>query len=938
MMIVDISQRMRNDTLTPSLTVSEPRGLAVRQTAYCQRDAQLQQQERVTRHTFDPAGRSTASWDARAWTSERGPNVSRVHSLTDRTILIDSVDAGWRLVLPGEAGQVLMAWDGRDSQPQTEYDASLRPLAITEQSRVVERFTYGSAQGTGHNTCNQLVRHDDPAGTHLFSDYGLLGSALAETRQFSLSLNSPDWPVAVSERDALLDADGQTTQYRFNALGEPISQTDAMGNIQRFKHTVAGQLKETHLQLADAAGYQTLVSDIRYNAVGQVERETAGNGVVTSSAYDPASGRLIELTSAVTGKPPLQQLKYAYDPVGNLLQIEDIAQPIRFFANQQIDPINRYRYDSLYQLIEASGREVKTGSSHGPTLPDLQNLPPDPNQMANYTQTYDYDAAGNLLEMRHVGAQSFTRKMRVASGSNRSLPEGESDAEIAAGFDANGNLQELVRGQSLSWDARNQLQHVTAVRRRDGPDDTETYVYDGGGQRCRKVRSAQTNNRTLSSEVRYLPGLEIRCEPNGETLHVITARASRNGVRVLHWAANKPTDVQNDQVRYSLGDHLGSSALELDDQADILSQESYYPFGGTAWWAAKSVLEANYKSNRYSDKERDATGLYYYGSRYYAPWLQRWINPDPAGAIQGLNLFRFVGNAPAHHIEKDGRIYEGMNDIFEQGWTSAGHTIIARGLDQFPPNDAATVRSALSKTEGIYQDALNMINTYPQESASVMRSYFGYDHSKVTPVVVNTWGKTRGLLSEYQGPWGDGKFVGVESDSALGFVNQLDFHGRIALNLKTLNSDEFTVTLGHEVSHLAYVHGFTNVGPSTEDYFYLFEKKLKKLVSVNRDSRYDDPHQFVSDIIMGAGLTLDYLSMSPWIIPEFIAAVAAVHCGPESITTVDEAISAFNRNTYVSAALASNNADSLALAAHGLHRTYQRKAANASLFNELLRA
>ncbi|RMN48970.1 putative insecticidal toxin complex, partial [Pseudomonas syringae pv. apii] len=87
----------------------------------------------------------------------------------------------------------------------------------------------------------------------------------------------------------------------------------------------------------------------------------------------------------------------------------------------------------------------------------------------------------------------------------------------------------------------------------------------------------------------------------------------------------------NDQVRYSLGDHLGSSTLELDQQGGLISQESYYPFGGTAWWAARSAVEAKYKTVRYSGKERDASGLYYYGFRYYAPWLQRWINPDPAG-------------------------------------------------------------------------------------------------------------------------------------------------------------------------------------------------------------------------------------------------------------------------------------------------------------------
>ncbi|MBC8878817.1 RHS repeat-associated core domain-containing protein, partial [Pseudomonas cerasi] len=61
---------------------------------------------------------------------------------------------------------------------------------------------------------------------------------------------------------------------------------------------------------------------------------------------------------------------------------------------------------------------------------------------------------------------------------------------------------------------------------------------------------------------------------------------------------------------------------------------------------------------RYSGKERDASGLYYYGFRYYAPWLQRWINPDPAGDMDSLNAYNFVSNNPVMLIDKDGRVGE----------------------------------------------------------------------------------------------------------------------------------------------------------------------------------------------------------------------------------------------------------------------------------------
>jgi RHS repeat-associated protein len=61
------------------------------------------------------------------------------------------------------------------------------------------------------------------------------------------------------------------------------------------------------------------------------------------------------------------------------------------------------------------------------------------------------------------------------------------------------------------------------------------------------------------------------------------------------------------------------------------------------------------KEYRYSGKERDdSTGLYYYGARYYAPWLGRWISADPAGTVDGLNLYEFVGGNPITGIDIGG--------------------------------------------------------------------------------------------------------------------------------------------------------------------------------------------------------------------------------------------------------------------------------------------
>ncbi|RMO70531.1 Insecticidal toxin protein, partial [Pseudomonas syringae pv. aptata] len=432
-------------TNTPQLAVSDSRGLPVRSVQFYRGADGQPVDARVTQYYFDKAGRLIASRDPRFSSRLKygicAPvNLMQIVSLSGALLLSKSVDSGWRVSLNGEAGQLVDSCDGRENPRQIEYDRLLRPLAINESGRMTERFTYGGPATAEHNQCNQLIRHDDTAGSRLLLDYGLSSRALREKRYFLQSPDSPDWPLAEPDRDALLEPVGLQTRWAFNAQGEAQVQTDANSNVQRFSHGVDGQLRAVELTLANTEQPQTLVSAIHYDAFNQVEQETAGNGVVSRYVYDQQDGRLIELSALSADGSVLQKLNYSYDPAGNVLLINDASQPDRYCGNQRIEPINRYCYDTLYQLIEATGREVRNGASHGPALPGLQPLPTlDPCQVSNYTQSYSYDAAGNLLQMRHEGAHNFTRNMHVAPDSNRSLPDDDGDVDFATSFDANGN-------------------------------------------------------------------------------------------------------------------------------------------------------------------------------------------------------------------------------------------------------------------------------------------------------------------------------------------------------------------------------------------------------------------------------------------------------------------------------------------------------------------
>src|SRR6185295_12745253 len=108
-------------------------------------------------------------------------------------------------------------------------------------------------------------------------------------------------------------------------------------------------------------------------------------------------------------------------------------------------------------------------------------------------------------------------------------------------------------------------------------------------------------------------------------------------------------------VRMQLGNHLGSAVLEVDGEGAVISYEEYHPYGTTAYRSGASGAEVSLKRYRYTGKEKDEeTGLYYHGARYYACWLGRWTSADPAGLVDGSNLFVYVQDNPIIHFDPTG--------------------------------------------------------------------------------------------------------------------------------------------------------------------------------------------------------------------------------------------------------------------------------------------
>ncbi len=257
-----------------------------------------------------------------------------------------------------------------------------------------------------------------------------------------------------------------------------------------------------------------------------------------------------------------------------------------------------------------------------------------------YQQIYTYDTGNNLTNLYHqANSSAWQQTLIIHSNNNRGTETQQSTSD----FDANGNLLTLDNIGTLNWHYNNTLNKLTKT---DKLNTIQYYVYDYQG---RRVRTVIESDQKTQSQRDYLPSLDLstnQAKQQSTTLHI--------GTHILSESSKDNTQTPH-QTHYQLNSHLQSNTLELDDKAQTLSYEHYYPYGGTAIIAGKGKTQVRQKRYRYTNKERDdSSGLCYYGARYLAPWLARWISPDSVGAIAGLNLYVYVDNNPLKYIDPTG--------------------------------------------------------------------------------------------------------------------------------------------------------------------------------------------------------------------------------------------------------------------------------------------
>jgi len=204
--------------------------------------------------------------------------------------------------------------------------------------------------------------------------------------------------------------------------------------------------------------------------------------------------------------------------------------------------------------------------------------------------------------------------------------------------------------QQLKWDFRDNFKEATL----DLAGNKAYYVYDASGNRVRKI----VKKGSIIEDRIYIGNYEIYRKTTSGTLNVEreTLNIMDDKQKIAQIDSEAPFGGLGAVIRYQLSDHLGSASVELDQNADIISYEEYYPFGSTSYRNGRTENEVKQKRYKYVMEELDnETGLYYYGMRYYCAWICRFVSVDPLQHdYPDLTPFQYASNRPISGIDLDG--------------------------------------------------------------------------------------------------------------------------------------------------------------------------------------------------------------------------------------------------------------------------------------------
>jgi RHS repeat-associated protein len=476
---------------------------------------------------------------------------------------------------------------------------------------------------------NLLVK-TDARGVSAHYDYDALNRAgrrwyNGSSLLTSTTNNSPTLPTGVVASDEVkyfYDTQalpgGAPTFDRGYAKGRLVGVTYGGGSAGTYRGYDASGAVLRQYQQTDSINY---LAEAAYRLNGSMQSQTypsvpgAGDRRTVSYTNDNA-GRLASLSSAATSYAPAASVSgIGYSASGGLSS--------ETYGNNLIHAVT---YNSRLQTDEiklgtsgAPASKVSITYNYGTTANNgsLQSTSYAGGGLS-YTQTFGYDELNRLTTSQE--GLSWSQTNTYDRYGNRSifgdpLSFTASNNRITGwSYDAVGNL--LNDGaHSYTFDAENKISKV---------DGLSAYVYDGDGQRVRKL---------VNENLRFNYGI------GGQQIAEFDGATGALKREYVYGASGlvatiEPAAVSANGTRYTTSDHLGSPRVVTNAAAGVASRHDYMPFGeqlfnggrtfGMGYGTTDGIRQ------KFTSYERDnETGLDYAQVRYYANSQGRFTSPDP---------------------------------------------------------------------------------------------------------------------------------------------------------------------------------------------------------------------------------------------------------------------------------------------------------------------
>ncbi len=182
----------------------------------------------------------------------------------------------------------------------------------------------------------------------------------------------------LTQETKTIDATAYVTAYTYDRQGNELTITNPDNSQVKYLYGTGGLLDQVQRKESTDSGFTSVVTGFDYAPNEQIASSTFANGVTVVNTLDPTKlYRLTRKLSTLPSSSKAQDINYTYDAAGNITQIVNSSQTN---ASSSL----AYVYDDLYRLTSATATST-------------------PNGISGYTNTYTYDAIGNILSRTESG-------------------------------------------------------------------------------------------------------------------------------------------------------------------------------------------------------------------------------------------------------------------------------------------------------------------------------------------------------------------------------------------------------------------------------------------------------------------------------------------------------------------------------------------------------